>query len=70
MEILYKDIDPTIPLIYVLSAGADPTSLLLKFAKERDFHEKLFTISLGQGQGEKASAMVNTATVQGNWVML
>jgi dynein heavy chain len=47
MEILYRDIDPTIPLIYVLSAGADPTSLLLKFAKERDFSDKLFTISLG-----------------------
>lgn len=32
MGIVFEDIDKTIPMIYVLSAGADPTSMLIKFA--------------------------------------
>ena len=37
MDILYADIDVQIPLIYVLTQGADPTSLLLKFVYEKEF---------------------------------
>lgn len=47
MDILYNDIDTSIPLIYVLTAGADPTSLLLKFVYEKNFQDKFFSISLG-----------------------
>jgi dynein heavy chain len=36
MDILYNDIDVAIPLIYVLTAGADPTSLLMKFVYEKE----------------------------------
>lgn len=50
MKLIFEDIDKTIPLIFVLSQGADPTSQLLKFAKEMDFESKLTAISLGQGQ--------------------
>jgi dynein heavy chain, axonemal len=49
MEVIYADTDVKTPLIFVLSAGADPTSSLIKFAKERNFAEKLNVISLGQG---------------------
>ena len=49
MDILYNDIDTTIPLIYVLTAGADPTSTLLNFVEEKGFREKFNSISLGQG---------------------
>jgi dynein heavy chain len=49
MDVMYKDLDKTIPLIFVLSQGADPTSQLLKFAQEMQFSEKLTAISLGQG---------------------
>jgi len=49
MGTIYKDINPCTPLIFVLSTGADPTSLLLNFASEMGFHEKLNPISLGQG---------------------
>jgi len=49
MDILYNDIDVAIPLIYVLTAGADPTSLLLKFVYEKKFEDRFFSISLGQG---------------------
>ena len=50
MNNIFEDIDKTIPLIFVLSHGADPTSQLLKFAKEMDLESKLTAISLGQGQ--------------------
>lgn len=49
MDILYNDIDVDIPLIYVLTVGADPTALLLKFVYEKNFQDKFFPISLGQG---------------------
>jgi dynein heavy chain len=32
MSTIYEDIGKTVPLIFVLSSGADPTSQLLKFA--------------------------------------
>lgn len=70
MDILFNDIDTSIPLIFVLTAGADPTALLLKFCYEKKFESKFFSISLGQGQGIKAERMIATATKEGHWVML
>jgi dynein heavy chain len=50
MSILYKDLSNYIPMIFVLSKGADPTGSLLKFASEMGIEsDKLLSISLGQG---------------------
>lgn len=54
MATIYDDMDKTVPLIFVLSSGADPTSQLLKFAQEKGYTERLIAISLGQGQGPVA----------------
>jgi dynein heavy chain len=70
MDVVYADTDVKTPLIFVLSAGADPTSALIKFAKERNFADKLNVISLGQGQGPKAEALIRTSKKNGEWVML
>lgn len=51
MENLHADSSVKVPIIFVLSQGADPTSQLLSFAKMKNMEEKLFIISLGQGQG-------------------
>lgn len=70
MEVIYPDTDVKTPLIFVLSAGADPTSALKKFARDRNFEDNLFIISLGQGQGPKAEALIRAKKKVGHWVML
>uniref|UniRef100_A0A182JZE6 Dynein heavy chain n=1 Tax=Anopheles christyi TaxID=43041 RepID=A0A182JZE6_9DIPT len=67
---LYADISPTIPLVFVLSAGSDPMTALIKFAQERDCVERLHSISLGQGQGPAAEALIEAGTRSGSWVFL
>lgn len=49
MEILYQDSTVSTPIIFVLSQGADPTSMILRYAKERQFEDRMSIISLGQG---------------------
>jgi len=70
MDVIYGDTDVKTPLIFVLSAGADPTSTLTKFAKDKNFADKFNFISLGQGQGPKAEALIRTSKKNGEWVML
>ncbi|XP_049536716.1 dynein axonemal heavy chain 6 [Anopheles darlingi] len=67
---LYADISSTTPLVFVLSAGSDPMTALIKFAQERECVEKLHSISLGQGQGAAAEALIEAGTKGGHWVFL
>ena len=39
--------------------GADPTSMLFSFAKQRGVMDKLKLISLGQGQGPRAKQVLH-----------
>ncbi|XP_073386521.1 uncharacterized protein [Physcomitrium patens] len=64
----FGDSGPLIPLIFMLSAGSDPMSALLKYAEE-DRHE-VVTISLGQGQGPKAAELISSGIRNGDWVVL
>jgi dynein heavy chain len=70
MDIMYKNLEPITPLVFVLSQGADPTQALIKFADEMGFGDKLNAISLGQGQGPKAEAMIINSKKEGEWVVL
>lgn len=46
----YADSNNSIPLIFILTPGADPTQILLNFADEQGFGaNRLFSLSLGQG---------------------
>ena len=44
----YADSSSTAPLVFVLSAGSDPTATLLQFATEREMDNRLHAISLGE----------------------
>ena len=58
------------PLLFVLSPGSDPTSALLKFAEDMEKADAISVISMGQGQGPKAAALIAEATDAGKWVLL
>ena len=65
---VFKDSSPSVPLIFVLSPGTDPAVALYKFAEEMRFSKKLNAISLGQGQGPRAEALMRSAMERGKWV--
>nr|CAB3238690.1 dynein heavy chain 6, axonemal-like [Phallusia mammillata] len=67
---LYADMTSLTPLVFVLSTGSDPMGAFLRFAKERDYVDKLQAISLGQGQGPIAEKMINAARETGGWIFL
>ncbi|TSM04870.1 Dynein heavy chain 7, axonemal [Bagarius yarrelli] len=67
----YNDSNATIPLVFVLSPGADPMASLLKFANDKNMGGAKFkSISLGQGQGPIAVQMIQSAMKEGTWVCL
>jgi len=70
MEEIYADLDNATPCIFILSTGADPTGMLLRFAKERGKADKMALVSLGQGQGPVAQQLISDGTVSGEWVLL
>jgi dynein heavy chain len=67
----FDDSDSTTPLIFLLTAGADPMACLLRFAEEyRSGDGTLHIVSLGQGQGVLAEEKIRQAIVSGEWVIL
>uniref|UniRef100_H2Z3M9 Uncharacterized protein n=1 Tax=Ciona savignyi TaxID=51511 RepID=H2Z3M9_CIOSA len=63
----YADSNKAIPLIFVLSPGADPMAGELHKGFDG---EKFNAISLGQGQGPIAARMIESAMKDGTWVAL
>lgn len=71
MEEVYGDTDSNTPLIFILSSGADPLNSLLALAREKKItSDKLFLISLGQGQGPLAEKAIEKAMAVGGWTIL
>lgn len=55
------DSSPVSPLIFVLSAGVDPSDNLRKLAQERGMAANYFSVALGQGQAPLATRWVAAA---------
>ena len=70
MAEIENDMDNATPCIFVLSAGSDSTQILLTEAKLQGMDERLHVISLGQGQGPKATALIDRSSSDGDWVLL
>ncbi|KAL7706715.1 dynein heavy chain cytosolic putative [Lotmaria passim] len=66
----FKDSSASVPLIFILSQGADPYDDWKRFAEAQNMSKKLYDISLGQGQGPRAERMLSEAMENGSWVLL
>ncbi|KAK7077274.1 Dynein heavy chain 7, axonemal [Halocaridina rubra] len=67
----YVDSNCCLPLIFLLTPGADPTNLLLKFAEDQGMGgDRLQSVSLGQGQGPVARKLIEEGMRIGTWVLL
>merc|ERR1719265_1927055 len=58
------------PLIFILSPGTDPVGDVVAFADKQGIGKRFESISLGQGQGPKASKLIENAQGVGGWVLL
>jgi dynein heavy chain len=68
LDASYQESSCTTPLIFLLSPGADPLSVLLRYAESQ--RAQVESISLGQGQGAKAAKLIEAAQQRGGWVVL
>jgi dynein heavy chain len=65
--------DPSVPIIFVLSPGADPNTELDRVANiyfKGNGAKRMTKLSLGQGQDVPAKAMIDEGKKIGNWVLL
>jgi len=70
IEALYEEMVPDIPVVYLLSPGADPTEAIDTLARKRKM-PPISTVSLGQGQEPVAIKAMNAAAINGgSWVVL
>lgn len=72
IEAIYKASDCFTPIIFIISQGSDPASIVKSLGEKYDFkiYHKLLPISLGQGQGKRASALITKGVEEGLWILL
>ena len=67
-ESVLNEMNSTTPVIYLLSAGADPTDALETLAKKK--RTSVECVSMGEGQDVVAMRAIASATANGTWVLL
>eukprot|EP00930_Biecheleria_cincta_P014239 TRINITY_DN1233_c0_g1_i1.p1 TRINITY_DN1233_c0_g1~~TRINITY_DN1233_c0_g1_i1.p1 ORF type:complete len:4262 (-),score=887.85 TRINITY_DN1233_c0_g1_i1:333-13118(-) len=66
----FGDSANTTPLVFILSPGTDPVADVIAYADKLGMGKRFESISLGQGQGPKATKMIENAQSSGGWVLL
>ena len=69
LEGIYDGMKNSVPVIFLLSMGADPTDSIIHLCRKRKC-ELVATISMGEGQEKPAMAALNQAASNGGWVLL
>jgi dynein heavy chain len=69
IEMLFESMVPSVPVIFLLSRGADPTESIENLSRKKKLPPPA-VISLGEGQGVVALKAINAAVVNGTWVLL
>jgi len=68
---IFEKSNEKMPIVFILSPGADPQSDVMKLGDEKGFTGTKFKfVSLGQGMGPVAQASIETGYQRGHWVML
>eukprot|EP00754_Rhynchopus_humris_P020200 Rhum_TRINITY_DN14684_c0_g1::Rhum_TRINITY_DN14684_c0_g1_i1::g.107658::m.107658/K10408/DNAH; dynein heavy chain, axonemal len=73
LNVSFEDATPVTPVFFILSPGVDPVAFVVALGKQFGFtedQEKLFNVSLGQGQEPRAFHALETSFENGGWAML
>jgi len=72
LDRIYKQSVAAVPIVFVLSKGADPMRELQKLAESLGVvgQNKFKYLALGQGQAPLAEALLETGASRGHWVVL
>jgi dynein heavy chain len=68
MDDIYNISKNRIPILYLLSAGADPSTSIEELARKRK--KTINRVSMGENQEETAQTLVDYAKDSGEWVLL
>ena len=69
IEMVYDDMVPEVPVIFLLSRGSDPTDGITELCRKKKLPSPA-VISLGEGQEPVALKAINSGVVNGTWVLL
>ncbi len=68
VDSVYREMEATTPVIYLLSAGADPTDSIETLARRK--RKDIECVSMGEGQDVVALKAIHSAVLNGSWVLL
>ena len=69
IEMVFDDMLPNVPVIFLLSRGDDPTDSIESLCRKKKLPAPA-VISLGEGQEPVALKAINAGVVNGTWVLL
>ena len=67
---IFKQSKPTLPVVFILSPGADPGNDIQALAEQVGMESRFKFLALGQGQGALAEQLIDTGMKRGYWVLL